>query len=339
MDLDVSTPSLQHWRLFDNIFPLRQCGSPRLGFMICSHSNAACQTVICWLTWDSRVTCDWPVFFHLQWRSHVVFLRAPALLFSFSSINLLLLLRNDAATLVLSRILKTFSYPCLQEVTERCCWRIPDCQMITVSKHSWYLIHVGMDGDFTSISLSFPLKCLYNSLSVVPWPPADWNWRYLRTLWTPPLERQVWIYPYYSLFVIHRWRFDLFRSTCASLRCLLGWTASTRSTWRSAWLRASAPKSRSSLLSTTRWKWNMPSSWWRAEGGSSYLLLCLLLFPCSTYSFITHFLKFLKPRVASFMSTKADNFSFFYIYISSYIHPKRQPEICLFFFYHIKLPF
>lgn len=256
---------------------------------------------------------------------------------SFFSINLLLLLCNDAATLVSSRILKTFSYPCLQEVTGRCCWRIPDCQMITVSKHSWYLIHVGMDEDFTSISLSFSLKCLYNSLSVVPWPPADWNWRYLRTLWTPPLERQVWICPYYSLFIIDCWCFDLYHSACASLLCLLGWTASTRSTWRSAWLQANAPKSRSSLLSTTRWKWNMPSSWWKAEGESNYLLLCLLLFPCSTYNFITHFLKFLKPRVASFMSTKADNFSFF-LYIKLYSSQTSAWNMS-FLFYHIKLPF
>lgn len=91
---------------------------------------------------------------------------------------------------------------------------------------------------------------------------------------------------YYSLFIILLWCFDLYHLTWASLLCLLDWTASTRSMWRSAWLQANAPKSRSSLLSTTRWKWSMPLSWWKVEGESSYLLLCLLLFPCSTHHFI-----------------------------------------------------
>lgn len=90
---------------------------------------------------------------------------------------------------------------------------------------------------------------------------------------------------YYSLFTIHLWCFDLYLWNCASFY-LLDWTASTRSMWRSAWLQASAPQSRSSLLSTTRWKWNMPLSWWKVEGESNYRLLCLLLFPCSTYHFI-----------------------------------------------------
>lgn len=61
------------------------------------------------------------------------------------------------------------------------------------------------------------------------------------------------------------------------------WTASTRSMWRSAWLQANAPRSHSSSPSTTRWRWNRPLSWWRVEGESSCLLLCLPPFPCSEY--------------------------------------------------------
>lgn len=101
-------------------------------------------------------------------------------------------------------------------------------------------------------------------------------------------------YPVYLLFTFH------YSPLLPWLPCLLDWTASTRSMWRSAWLQANVPKSLSSLLSTTRWKWNMLLSWWKVEEESNYLLLCLLLFPCSMYNFTTQFLKFLKP---AFMST------------------------------------
>ena len=62
-----------------------------------------------------------------------------------------------------------------------------------------------------------------------------------------------------------------------------GWTASTRSMWRSAWLQVNAPRSHSSSPSTTRWRWNRPLSWWRVEGESRCLLPFLPLFPCSKY--------------------------------------------------------
>ncbi len=81
---------------------------------------------------------------------------------------------------------------------------------------------------------------------------------------------------------------SLFSSVTPFLLLLLllllpDWTASTRSMWRSAWLQANAPRSHSSSPSTTRWRWNRPLSWWRVEGESSCLLLCLPLFPCSKY--------------------------------------------------------
>lgn len=111
--------------------------------------------------------------------------------------------------------------------------------------------------------------------------------------------------------------------TCASLLCLIDWTASTRSTWRSAWLQANAPKSHSSLLSTTSWKWNMLLRWWKAVGESNYLLLCHPLFPCSTYHFSGHAFNFLQLLVASFMSIKTQQklvtlAFFFSIHINSY---------------------
>lgn len=62
-----------------------------------------------------------------------------------------------------------------------------------------------------------------------------------------------------------------------------GWTASTRSMWRSAWLQVNAPRSHSSSPSITSWRWNRPLSWWRVEGESRCLLPCLPLFPCSKY--------------------------------------------------------
>lgn len=110
-----------------------------------------------------------------------------------------------------------------------------------------------------------------------------------------PVKLHILLYPvyYYVLFIVQLWGLDFSHLTCASLLCLQDWTALTRSMWRSAWLQVNAPKSRSSLLSTTSWKWNTPSRWWKVEGESNYLPLCLPLFPCSTYHFTSHSIHFL----------------------------------------------
>lgn len=93
---------------------------------------------------------------------------------------------------------KNFQLPPPRGITERCSWGGP---VLSDDYRSLFRHTI-------SISLSFSLKCLFNSLSVVPWPPVNWYWRYLWTLWTPPLERQVWIFHESDIYVVkdYSWR-------------------------------------------------------------------------------------------------------------------------------------